>query len=102
MVREIDTNKCPAWIMMGEKTAGAILPCKSWGEGRCLKDRRREAGVPNVSVFEGICIADLKDGIDDPQSSAPLIQEIRESGNTAINTALDLLLMEQQKRAENN
>ncbi len=89
MAREVDSKSCDAIVIMGTAGAGAMLPCRSWGNGSCLRELRAEAGIPNVSIMRGTCKADLDEGIDQPLSPSKLIDEIRAS-NTSIGTNLVL------------
>lgn len=60
MARAVDTNKCDAWVLLGNRLpgTGALLPCRRYGNGRCLKDSRKEAGMK--AQDDGQCAADLQ------------------------------------------
>jgi hypothetical protein len=96
MAREVESGECSAMVMMGIAQSGSILSCRSWGEGECLKDRRREAEIPNVSVVVGACLADEIDGVVDSATPTELIADIRAQGSMpATNALLDDLLSEE-------
>jgi hypothetical protein len=63
MARAIESEKCDATISrgyLGNQTTGA---CSNFGNGRCLKDLGRELGLTNVMIYDGQCLADIKDGV---------------------------------------
>lgn len=92
MAREIESKTCDAWVIMGTAQSGAILPCERWGEGKCLKDLRIEAGLPNVSVVSGTCKADSDQGLTSEEDPSKLINEIRDKGGLGIDVVLDNIL----------
>lgn len=102
MAREIESEKCDAVVIMGTVAVGGMLPCQSWGKGKCLRELRAEAGIPNVSILRGTCKADLDEGVNQPLSPSKLIDEIRASDSSVgINIVLDEVLGENPDKNKN-
>src|ERR1700737_347241 len=92
MTRNIELSGCSAWVVMGKDQEETILPCKSQQEGKCLKDRAREVGLPGVSVLIGTCLADEHDGIIEPLTPLARVAVILEhESSSGLNKVLDTL-----------
>ncbi len=61
MAKKLDNEQCSAWVIMHIGEAGALLPCRTWGNGKCLLEARREAGI-DADVHHGECLGDTDDG----------------------------------------
>ena len=99
MARSIESENCNAQVIISNTSAGAILSCRSMGEGKCLKDVRVEAGSYNVSLFEGACFADAKDGKKATRAASELICALRYNpGSLELNLILDQMLQQKDRK----